>query len=382
MRKTILYFGNTLYPDKDASAHRTLGNAKALRELGYNVVLIGCRKDETRSILNTKEIYDGFAIYYYPEPISFKQWYAYITDFYPLRKVIDEMTVYAVILYNHPSISSKCIWKYCKARDIKVYADCTEWYDPHGYSIHALIKRIDTWYRMRHINKKLDGIISISSYIQNYYQNYNCQTICVPPLIDKKSHKWDNSFMIEDNPITQLVYVGNPGAGTKDKLGVIIEAMKRLEKDDPTFNIRFDILGMTESQFENAFKMKVDNCSFVSFHGRKPNSEALDFIKKSDFTIFLRDNNLVCTAGFPTKFSESIACGTPVLTNLSSDLGKYLKEGENGFILDSTNMNTLCETLRNALSIPKEHLNKMKNFCLKETTFDYHSFVEEFKKMF
>jgi glycosyltransferase involved in cell wall biosynthesis len=109
----------------------------------------------------------------------------------------------------------------------------------------------------------------------------------------------------------------------------------------------------------DVFKTDASEYSFAKILGCKPNTEALKIVKRSDFSIFLRDNNLVCTAGFPTKFSESIACGTPVLTNLSSDLGKYLIEGKNGYIMDISSEDKLDESIIRAFSTPMNELKKM-----------------------
>ena len=383
--KTIIYFGNVLYPDLDAASHRTIGDAKALRELGYNVVLIGTRQREQRPVLETKEEFAGFDIYYFNDPKTPRQWSDYLFGYDPLIEVISKQeNIEAVILYNHPSISSKRIKSYCQKKGIKVYADCTEWFDPQGFSIHNIIKRLDTWYRMRCVNQKLDGVIAISSFLQDFYNKRGSKTICVPPLIDLTQDKWAfEDYTIErDAEGVKLVYVGNPGAGTKDKLALIVSALKGLHDKYTDIHFNLDIIGMNNEQFNDVFKMDMNGCDFVHFLGRKPNIEALTYIKHSDYTIFLRENNLICTAGFPTKFSESIACGTPVLTNPSSDLGKYIIDGKNGFTMDISSEDNLVASLHKALTVEKEQIRQMKQYCHKEKTFDYHSFIDEFSKMF
>lgn len=384
--KTIVYFGNVLYPDLDAASHRTIGNAKALRELGYQVILIGTRKSETRSILDTKESFAGFDIYYFADPQTGKQWKSYLFGLEPLKIVLSALSnVTAVVLYNHPSISTKNTINYCHKRNIKVFADCTEWFDPQGISVHNVVKKLDTWYRMRVVNAKLDGVIAISSFLQEYYNKKGCKTICVPPLIDLTDSKWEKTDTIcsedEDNTI-KLCYVGNPGAGEKDKLSYILAALKRVSSKAPNLRFRISIVGMTAQQYMDVFKTDVSEYSFAKFLGRKPNREALMIVKWSDFSIFLRDTNLVCTAGFPTKFSESIACGTPVLTNLSSDIGNYLVVGKNGYIMDISSKEKLDNSLVRALFTPKSELIKMKQYCCEDKTFDYHSYINEFNKMF
>lgn len=383
-RKVIVYYGNTCYPDKDASAHRTLGNAKALRELGYKVIMVGCRSEERRCLLETKEEFDGFDIYYYEEPKTLSQWAAYLFGFEPLKDVLGRVDASSVILYNHPSVSTQRVLSYCHKKGVKVYADCTEWFDPKGSSVHSVIKRVDTWYRMRHVNRMLDGIIAISSYLQNYYQKKGCETICVPPLVDLESKKWamDNDDDSISQAQTSLIYVGNPGAGAKDKLDIIISALEHIRITHSNLRFHLNVIGMSDVQFKDAFRTDVRDCDFVSFLGRKPNAEALEMIKKSDFSVFLRDANLVCTAGFPTKFSESIACGTPVLTNITSDLGLYMNEGKNGFIIDTSSFKTMCNSLYRAISVSSETIKEMKEYCKSDKSFDYHSFKDEFKKMF
>lgn len=384
MKKNIIYYGNVFYPDKDASAQRTIGNAKALRELGYNVILIGCRNQECSSFLETKEIYEGFDIFYFTAPHTLRQWADYLFGFKPLKEIISIYDIDSIILYNHPSLSSNRIRKMCSTKGIKLFADCTEWYDPRGMSIHSIIKKADTWYRMRHVNNKLDGIIAISSYLQNYYRQNGCSTICVPPLVDLSSDKWKNIHKNNSgiDCTTKLIYVGNPGAGTKDKLDLIISTLKKIRSSHPSLKFHLNIIGMTKPLFEEAFKMDIGDSDFVFFLGRRPNNESLEMIKQCDFSIFLRDANLVCTAGFPTKFSESIACGTPVLTNLTSDIGNYLIGGKNGFEIDTTSFESTCNSLYKAISISIEKKKEMKTYCLGDHSFDYHSFIEEFKKMF
>lgn len=380
--KTIIYYGNVLYPNLDAASHRTIGCAKALRHLGYKVILVGTRKGEYRPLLETLESYEGFDIYYYPDPITSRQWRDYLFFFNPLKQVLSlEQTVSHVILYNHPAISSRKIHSYCSKKGIRVYADCTEWFDPQGFSFHDCIKRWDTWYRMRVVNKQLDGVIAISSYLDSYYRKAGCKTVRVPPLIDITDEKWTHIQSVKKGKI-QLCYVGNPGAGTKDRLNILINTLRIIRSREPSLIFELIVVGMTASEYKDVFREDTNSYDFVSFLGRKPNQEALTIIKQSDFSVFLRDNNLICKAGFPTKFSESLACGTPVLTNITSDLGLYLIDGENGFVLNRESDESLIQTLENALSTDKETIMCMKKKCLESNVFDYHSFINVFKDLF
>ena len=73
--------------------------------------------------------------------------------------------------------------------------------------------------------------------------------------------------------------------------------------------------------------------------------------------MFLRDDNRVTKAGFPTKFVESISAGVPVITNKTSDLEYHLKNGENGFLLGNNIENDLKIAIENDTKIEK--INQM-----------------------
>ncbi len=52
--ETILYIGNFDLPDKNAAAHRVLGNGCALRELGYKLVFVGASEMGKDNILDSR----------------------------------------------------------------------------------------------------------------------------------------------------------------------------------------------------------------------------------------------------------------------------------------------------------------------------------------
>ena len=121
---------------------------------------------------------------------------------------------------------------------------------------------------------------------------------------------------------------------------------------------------------------------WLHFLGKLQNVKALSLIKNSDFSIFFRKKNLVTTAGFPTKLSESIACGTPVITNDSSDLKEYIENGKNGFLVEIDDMDYLFEQILVICNLSKSQLFGMKEYCAQEKTFDYREYIEKIRVLF
>ena len=63
MNEKIVYIGGE-FPDKDASALRILSNCMAIRDAGYEVIIISPSSDDEKVIAKT-EVYSGFLVYYY-----------------------------------------------------------------------------------------------------------------------------------------------------------------------------------------------------------------------------------------------------------------------------------------------------------------------------
>ena len=244
---TIVYIGNFELPDKNAAAHRVLNNAKILKHIGYKVVFI----DRSSSINAEKDMkvqrenIENFECWRRPFPKGKKQILKTMYDIKIEKRIIEQYNdVKLVIAYNYPAIALNKLYKLCKKKDIKIIGDTTEWYgvgDKKGVS--KLIKIIDTYLRMEKINKRLDGQIVISEFLNNYYKNEN-HTICLPPLVDIKEEKWKNDNYTQSK-ICNFIYAGSPSS-EKERLDIIVDTFLRLEDK---YNIKLNIIGITKAQF-------------------------------------------------------------------------------------------------------------------------------------
>jgi glycosyltransferase involved in cell wall biosynthesis len=379
-KKWILYIGGFEMPDKNAAAQRVTANAKAFRDLGYETFFIGLSKDP--KLINQIELFEGFKYINLSYPKNIWDWYKYLISIKHLKKHLKNQPN-LIVAYNYPAIALRKLRKWTIKNKIPLVSDCTEWYEAKGNIIFRLIKGLDTKYRMERVNLTLDGLIAISDYLYKYYVSKMNNVINIPPLVDLTMVKWNNNYNADkDNSANvKLVYAGSPGSGNKDRLDVVINSLYKL-KEKGLSNFTLCIIGMTEQQYINAFKsiIPIPVKENITFNGRLPHQETLNEIKEAHYNIFFRDNNLTNNAGFPTKFVEAISCGTPVITNSTSNIDDYLKHGENGYLIDFNNEAKLLEGVKNAIIVPKDKLRTMKLFCKSSTPFDYRHFLNIFNK--
>lgn len=356
--KTILYIGCFELPDRNAAAQRVIGNAKAMRDIGYHVIFLNAlEKAESKKMRKVK--YFGFTCYE-TERINKAD---HILFGFQTISAIKFIKPDAVIAYNYPGIAMSNIMLYCKLHSIKCYADITEWYMPSGNIYNRTARAVDVFWRMKLVSPKSDGIIAISRYLYDYYKD-RTKTILIPPLVDIAEEKWNHPKTTEHG-MTSFIYAGSPDS-IKERLDLIVESFNAIAREKPA---KLHIVGITENEFRKEYKWTDQIDRNVIFWGRVTHGKAIEFVSKADWAIIIRDRNLVTTAGFPTKVAEAISCGVPVLANNFSNIFEYLND-DNSI---QTELSGLKESMLKACE---------KEAAPDKTLFDYRRYTVQFQELF
>jgi len=388
MKKYIIYIGEMEFPSKNAAAQGALGMASLLKKIGFETIFHGLNKDlrNSNDFCLEKEVH-GHILYESSYPSSVSDWAKFIVrcDYVStLIKQYGHQNIHAIIAYNYPAMSMARMIRLSSKFGIHFVSHCTEWYGPSNRSFPSnIVKNMDTFLRMRIVNNHARNVICISDYLETIYNNKGCHTVNIPSLVDNYDAKWaDQGIKYIPNKPTSLVYVGSPGKSLeKDRLDWLIETLGKIRNDNIKFKL--DIIGATK---DNYLSVCPEHHSIVEglrndvvFHGRLAHEEAIKYIKKADYTVFFRGINRVTSAGFPTKLAESFACGTPVITNATSDLSKYIINGRNGYIAENDSAENLYRIMTKALLESDSNLRAMHSFCKTENPLHINNFLDKLK---
>jgi glycosyltransferase involved in cell wall biosynthesis len=365
------------YPDLDAGAVRTHMFGKMLLELGYDVHVISMgpttKFDEIIESDGIKHIsYRGVsqnkiikAIYY----LSFAQ-----RLYFHLKQ-----NHYDVIIHSQlDERSLSIIQAYGKKNNIPVIYDSVEWFSESQFSKG---EKSRAYKRNNRYNtcliKEPSSVIAISSYLENHFKSRGIKTIRIPVVMDTSAVKVEKKCY---NEYITLFYAGSPGK--KDYLKNVIDAIGLLSSEERK-RIKFVILGCTSDQLVNicgVSKEVLDRVeSSLDVKGRVPREQVIVEYSKADFSILIRPTDQrYAKAGFPTKFVESLCCSTPIICNITSDLGEYAIDKQNAIVLSGIDAADIAKNLKRIIELKPDEIDKMKNAARKtaETYFDYRRYID------
>lgn len=374
----IVYVGNFDISNLNAAGKRVLNISKLLEKIGYKVFLVESTKKQM-NINRMKKITNNITLYSFEYPTKLYKWCFYKEKVSKLIKIMGSLNVKYIIFYGSPTAScfiSKML-KYNRNNNIISISDVVDILTPeYKNPVKWILKTIDNKNRLW-LNKQMDGLFVISNYLKNYYNNV--PSVVIPPLMEYNSSNLNNKNNL--NKYIKIYYSGIPfrigkkNCNTKhlkDRIDLIVDVMTYFKND-----IKLDIYGLNKNDFLNAFPKYKDRITDnISFLGNIDNKNLLKKLPEYDFSILIRNNSRAANAGFPTKISESISIFVPVITNDTSDIKKYIKDGKNGFVIDTYEKSELHDILKKIISLNGQEIYNMKRYCKENQLFDYRRYED------
>lgn len=380
-RPRIAYVGPTPFPDGGAAARRMLGNALSLREAGFEVVFGAGQLPRAGSA--APEEYAGFAVHPVGERTAerFPTLLKHLLYFAMGKKTLRWLETLqpapvAVILYSGYTPFFLRLLPWCARRGLPLVFDAVEWYDTAGMPGGVFSPyRWNIELAMRYYSPRAKHIIAISRFLEAYYHEKGCATVRIPPTLDTHAVT-PNLEPTTAGPLV-IGYTGTPGR--KDLFNNMLEGILRLDPQGTRVQLR--VAGVSAAQMTAFPAMQsrgltaVPPC--VRTGGKIPHAEALALVRDADFSVLLRPPARYAQAGFPTKVVESLALGTPVICNITSDLGEYIEDGAEGILCADYQPESLMAAMERALALPVAERRAMRVAARAraEAAFDYRQYV-------
>jgi len=381
----FIYTGFFRFPNGDAAASRILNNARLLRDLGQEVMIVsfgGKPRAEDKQGLDYE--YDGIK-YINTNDIdthSFKERVLrYIAPAPNAMKIISEHAEEydGIISYNPTAPLNLRLKSLCHRFGLNYIIDLTEWpasNEFYGGKLSPIYWQSE--YNFRRIQRRIENHIPISTYLRDYYRESN--NILLPPLVDVNDKKWNELTVIEDSRIekfegVRLVFAGTPAK--KDLLGNLINAMCQILHTLPNFQLV--VAGVNQEQAKQYFKNQADIDRFFDnfvFLGRIPQEIVPSVYHISDFSAIIREPSRKNMAGFPTKMAESMVSGCPLFLNYTSDLANYAIDGINAIVITDYTVESITEGLKRIANLSSDEIKRMKIKASEvgRSMFDYRNY--------
>lgn len=375
----ILILGLFRFPNGDAPANRIHALAKSLVAAGLEVFVIAngltrATEREMEHELGRGCKIDSITIRASNDSYFNRVFRRIFRTFYFARHIqaagISEIDA---VLTNRDTLSLGLLL-YCRYylhRPLVI--DSTEWFEAKQFKFGPLSPSYLSFLWKFFVLTPLAGnVIAISKYLTRHFSGDCNATIRVPAQVD--SDEYDRGSGPPADGTLKLFYAGT--AARKDFIHVAVAGLALL-KPQELERIRFTILGPARGEVFSALDGRPDAIDRVSavtdIPGRVSRDAVLRGLAVAHFSVLLRPVSRYSTAGFPSKVPESLAAGTGIIGNMTSDLAEYLRDGENALIVPECTPEAFALTVRRALRLSRSQLQSISEAarrCAVEN-FDY-----------
>lgn len=179
-----------------------------------------------------------------------------------------------------------------------------------------------------------DGLIVISTALKEYFHYYNHEILLIPILADVHEFPLVHNSKEESKPF-QICYSGTLSIA-REGFECFLHAISLIRKFRPL--VELHCYG-TIPEFEKDLILEILpkkyglEHSFIHHGFFQNHDEVLQLMKSYHLLVMLRSGSKQNTYSFPTKLSEYMVSGVPVLANDVGDISLYLKDGINAFVV-------------------------------------------------
>lgn len=195
-----------------------------------------------------------------------------------------------------------------------------------------------------------DLIFCISDFLMDFYGARGAgkeKLYKVPSTVD--TERFAGSFA---RPMERK-YICYCGSLTIVKDGVDILIKSYAELADRFSHVDLALVGKADTAADDEFFMNLVSSlglkERIHFTGKLPRNEIPAYLCNAEILTLARPRSIVADAGFPSKVTEYLATGRPVVVTAVGEIPEYLSDGENAYIAEPGNVTSFASKMKYVL---------------------------------
>jgi len=375
----FVIIGDTFtFPEGDAATNRVYTYSKGFLENGLKIHIV-CFGSEYNSAGDG--ILDGI-YYYHPFGIRARSKYFIIRRWNRVIRYFKTAALVAGINKNDKIIVFHCytsllrtqLFAFILSRYFKAKLILERSEHPMRNYNDKFLKRIYGKLKVALEIKFCDGIFCISNFLINFYKSRGFdqrKLFLIPSTVD--TGRFNDHF---DSPFSfkYILYCGSLTV-IKDGVDILIESYSKIAGKYADINLV--LVGEADSEKDEIFfRDLVTKCGMnqrVFFTGKLPRKTIPAYLTNAEILTLARPRSIVADAGFPSKVTEYLATGKPVVVTKVGDIPLYLKDNENAFLSEPDSVDAFAEKLDYVLgNYELAKLAGEKGRMLTATVFNYN----------
>jgi len=232
---------------------------------------------------------------------------------------------------------------FAKIFNFKIFHEVTEYPDVVvGSNISG---KLTVFLFERFYIKKLDGLIVISRSLIEYVKSRgNSKVFLLPSIVNIKIEE------IKSQDVSLLIDFTYMGSLSQEKDGVLdmIEAFNICKNQILDKKMMLNIYGGGSTEELKKIKELVISLNIyenVVLHGYVTKDYLRAVLSKTSVLLHCRPLSRQAKGGFSTKLTEYLATGKPVITTITSDIGRYCIDNKNAFLVPPNDIVLFAEKM-------------------------------------
>jgi glycosyltransferase involved in cell wall biosynthesis len=250
----------------------------------------------------------------------------------------------ATIVYSKDSVTLLFAFLFTWIFSSKLIIENSE--HPLKYYQSGILKKIIGYCKLQLEILSSDGILLISQKLINLYASKysdNTKLLLVPSTVDPGRFKGT----LKRN--TSFEYIGYFGSINFDRDNVDLLVRSFASIADKYNDIHLLLGGPCIDNDKELLDNLIQNLkieSKVHILNYLSREEVTQYIKNSKILVLVRNSDLFTDASYPSKLTEYLATGNPVISVKVGEIPKYLQDNVNAFLVDPGDIESLAEKLK------------------------------------